>query len=66
MSTTKRIFALSFIFACTAIAWMILGATIFTRTYGLDESLRSKVSSTWGSEQVQGPATASFTAYFRG
>lgn len=60
MSTTKRIVALSFIFVCTTIAWMILGATIFTRTYGLDEGLRSKVSSTWGTAQVQGPAAAFF------
>jgi Inner membrane protein CreD len=60
MSTTKRIFALSFIFACTTIAWVILGATIFQRTYGQDEGLRSKVWSTWGTEQAQGPAHAFF------
>jgi inner membrane protein involved in colicin E2 resistance len=60
MSTFKRILALSFIFACTTIAWMILGATIFQRTYGLDDSLRSKVSSSWGTAQTQEPPAASF------
>jgi inner membrane protein involved in colicin E2 resistance len=60
MSTFKRILALSFIFICTTIAWMILGTTIFQRTYGLDDSLRSKVSSSWGTAQVQSPPVASY------
>src|ERR1700751_2336757 len=60
MSTTKKILALSFIFVCTTIAWAILGSTIFTRTYGLDDSLRSKVSSSWGTAQAQSPPTASW------
>jgi inner membrane protein involved in colicin E2 resistance len=60
MSTFKRIFALSFIFGCTSVAWMILGATIFQRTYGLDDSLRSKVSSSWGTAQTQSPPVASY------
>jgi inner membrane protein involved in colicin E2 resistance len=60
MSTFKRILVLSFIFICTTIAWVILGATIFQRTYGLDDSLRSKVSSSWGTAQVQEPAGAFF------
>lgn len=60
MSTIKKLFALSFIFVCTTIAWAILGATIFQRTYGLDDSLRSKVASSWGTAQVQSPPTASF------
>ena len=29
----KRIAAIAFIFICTAIAWGILGGTIFSRTY---------------------------------
>lgn len=60
MSTTKKIFALSFIFVCTTVAWAILGSTIFNRTYGLDDSLRSKVSSSWGTAQAQSPPTASY------
>jgi Inner membrane protein CreD len=60
MSTTKKLFALSFIFVCATIAWAILGSTIFTRTYGLDDSLKSKVGSSWGTAQVQSPPTASY------
>ena len=56
MSTTKRIAAILVIFVFTTIAWMILGTTIFQRTYGQDESLKSRVSSTWGTSQIQGPA----------
>jgi hypothetical protein len=60
MSTAKRIFALVVIFVFATIAWAILGATIFTRTYGIDETLKSRVTSTWGDVQTQGPPTASF------
>ena len=38
----KRISAIVFIFLCTAVAWAILGATIFQRTY--DSSNVSVVS----------------------
>jgi hypothetical protein len=61
MSIIKKLFALSFIFVCTTIAWAILGTTIFQRTYGLDDSLRSKVASSWGTAQVQAPPAASYT-----
>src|SRR5260370_18916899 len=60
MSTVKRIFALIGIFVFATIAWAVLGATIFTRTYGLDDTLRSRVSSTWGTAQLQGPPGASY------
>jgi inner membrane protein involved in colicin E2 resistance len=60
MSISKRILALTLIFICTTIAWMILGATIFERTYGVDDSLRSKVASSWGTAQTQAPADAFF------
>jgi inner membrane protein involved in colicin E2 resistance len=60
MSTPKRILALVFIFVCATIAWMILGATLFQRTYGQDDSLRSKVASSWGTSQIQAPADAFF------
>src|SRR5215471_9452260 len=58
MSTVKRILALIVIFVFATIAWAILGATIFTRTYGLGETLKPHVSSTWGTPQLQGPPTA--------
>jgi inner membrane protein involved in colicin E2 resistance len=60
MSTLKRILAITVIFIFATIAWGILGATIFERTYGLDDSLRSRVSSTWGTQQVQLPPSASY------
>jgi len=58
---TKRIIAISFIFVCTSIAWAILGGTIFSRTYDSGSSSSSRVASTWGTQQNQGPPTASFT-----
>ncbi len=54
----KRIAAISFIFLCTTVAWMILGATIFSRTYSADSNLASKVASSWGTRQTQTPPTA--------
>lgn len=60
MSTIKRITAILCIFVVTTIAWMVLGATIFQRTYGQDETLKSRVSSTWGTAQVQSPPSASY------
>lgn len=57
---TKRIIAIAFIFACTSIAWAILGGTIFTRTYSLDPVAENHVISTWGAAQNQSPPTAFF------
>jgi hypothetical protein len=57
----RQILALTFIFICTTIAWMILGATIFSRTYGSNEQLQGHVASTWGTAQEQSPPTATFT-----
>jgi hypothetical protein len=49
----KRMAAIAFIFGCTAIAWSILGATIFNRTYSARTDLGGKVTSTWGAPHVQ-------------
>jgi inner membrane protein involved in colicin E2 resistance len=57
---TKRIIAIAFIFVCTSVAWAILGGTIFSRTYDSGNVSASRVASTWGTEQNQGPPTASF------
>jgi inner membrane protein involved in colicin E2 resistance len=57
---TRRIIAIIFIFVCTSVAWMILGGTIFARTERFDSRLSEKVSSTWGTSQVQKPPTASY------
>jgi len=56
----KRIAAIIFIFLCTAIAWAILGATIFQRTYDSGSASDSRVASTWGAPQNQLPPTASY------
>ena len=58
---TKRIIAIVFIFICTSIAWVILGGTIFSRTYDSGVASRDSVASTWGSAQSQSPPSASFT-----
>jgi inner membrane protein involved in colicin E2 resistance len=56
----RQILALAFIFVCTTIAWMILGTTIFSRTYGSNEQLQGHVASTWGTSQQQSPPTATY------
>jgi len=57
---TKRIAAIVFIFVCTSIAWMILGATVSYRTNSTDEDLHSRVSTNWGTVQSQSPPSASY------
>jgi inner membrane protein involved in colicin E2 resistance len=57
---TKRIIAIAFIFICASVAWAILGATIFSRTYDSAASSDNRVASTWGALQSQAPPTASF------
>lgn len=62
----KRIVAIGVIFFCTAVAWGILGSTIFYRTYSSDSQLRGRVASTWGASQEQSPPTATyFTGSFK-
>src|SRR5439155_23159768 len=56
----KRIAAITFIFLCTAVAWAILGATIFQRTYSSDSFSESRVASTWGTPQNQAPPEAAY------
>jgi inner membrane protein involved in colicin E2 resistance len=57
----RQILALAFIFICTTIAWVILGATILSRTYSSNDQLQGHVASTWGAEQQQSPPTATYT-----
>lgn len=56
----KRVVAIIAILICTTIAWAILGSTIFYRTYSLDPVLRSRVGSTWGTDQLQNAPTATY------
>ncbi|HEX8722581.1 MAG TPA: inner membrane CreD family protein [Pyrinomonadaceae bacterium] len=55
----KRIVAIAFIFLCASAAWMVLGATIFSRTYDSDGVLSGEVASLWGTPQAQTPPAAS-------
>ena len=57
---TKRIAAIIFIFACTTVAWAVLGSTIFYRTFDTDTRLQGRVASIWGAPQSQTPPTASY------
>jgi inner membrane protein involved in colicin E2 resistance len=57
---TKRICAIALIFVCTSVAWAILGATIFSRTYSLDQIAENRVASTWGTPQDQAPPVATY------
>jgi inner membrane protein involved in colicin E2 resistance len=56
----RQIAALVFIFICTTIAWMILGATLSARTNSSNEQLQGRVASTWGTPQEQSPPTATY------
>lgn len=56
----RQIAALVFIFICTTIAWMILGATISARTNSSNDQLQGRVASTWGTPQEQSPPTATY------
>lgn len=62
---TRHIVAIAFIFVCTSIAWAILGATIFSRTYSSDLISADQVASTWGAPQQQIPPSASFSRIVR-
>lgn len=56
----KRIAAITFIFLCTAVAWAILGTTIFQRTYNFGSAAEGRVESTWGAPQNQLPPVATY------
>ena len=57
----KRIVAIVVIFLCAAAAWLILGATIFNRTYSSDDASRQRVASLWGAPHRQSPPAATTT-----
>ncbi len=56
----RRLAAVVFIFMATAVAWAILGTTIFHRTYSSRAGLKDRVVSTWGAPHEQVPPSASF------
>jgi inner membrane protein involved in colicin E2 resistance len=56
----KRIIAISFILACTSVAWFVLAGTISSRTYESGDRLKPGVASIWGAPQEQRPPSATF------
>jgi hypothetical protein len=54
----KRIVAIGFIFVCSALAWLVLAASISSRTNDSNQKLRPGVASTWGAAQEQSQPTA--------
>ena len=56
-----RLIAIVFIYLCTAVAWLILGATVFVRSDEQGSSLKRAVSQIWGSVQTQKAPSASYT-----
>src|SRR5258706_5524047 len=59
-SMTKRIVAIVFIFICASVACAVLGGTIFSRTYDLNQVSGDHVASTWGTPQNQSPPEAAY------
>lgn len=58
---TGRIFAISFIFICTTVAWFVLGGTVVNRTNNSEGSLRTQVGQLWGSPLLQKAPTVTHT-----
>lgn len=57
----QRIAAIIFIFLSTTLAWAVLGATVYSRTYASNTRLKGEVSSSWGTDQNQSAPRAGFT-----
>ena len=51
----KNLVAIGAIFCGAGLAWMILGATLVSRTADSDTAQRGRLSSQWGSAQAQDP-----------
>lgn len=56
--TVKRLFAILFIYACTAVAWFILGGALDGRTTDAARSATGTVSQGWGPAMTQQHPTA--------
>ncbi len=53
-----RIAAILFIYVCSCVGWVILGASVFQRSNEASTSLRENVASIWGRPQTQMAPTA--------
>ncbi|MCS7178278.1 MAG: inner membrane CreD family protein [Anaerolineae bacterium] len=51
--TVRRLVAIIFIFACTSIAWAILGGSIAARTYTGYDAMSRLVETLWGASHTQ-------------
>lgn len=51
--SVARLVAVAFILAISAVAWMVLGASVDSRTTSADQQLRSRVGGLWGQPQEQ-------------
>jgi hypothetical protein len=56
----RQIAAIVLILICTSVAWVILGTTIFARTYDVNSNLSSRVESTWGAPEEQAPPVVGY------
>ncbi len=56
----KRIVAIGFILVCAAVAWGILGVTIFARSENRTGGSAARVEATWGAPQQQMPPSATY------
>ncbi|MGH9464738.1 MAG: inner membrane CreD family protein [Thermoanaerobaculia bacterium] len=51
--TIPRLFAIGFIFACTAVGWFVLGGSVVHRSGGMEERITPEVAGLWGGPQAQ-------------
>jgi inner membrane protein involved in colicin E2 resistance len=56
----RQILAIALILIGTSVAWIILGTTIFARTYDVGSDLTSRVESTWGAPEEQAPPVVAY------
>jgi hypothetical protein len=56
--TVKKLIAILFIFACTAVAWFTLGASVLHRTSTSSTELSQDVSRLWGGHHAQAAPSA--------
>jgi len=53
--TASRLVAIVLVFACTCLAWMLLGGSLVQRTGEADQQLAHEVSQLWGGQHQQRP-----------
>jgi hypothetical protein len=57
--SAKRLMAIILIYGCTAVAWFLLGSSVFERTGEFDQKLAQDVARLWGGRHVQAAPAAS-------